>query len=213
MADAVRTDIRVVPASEASWADLAAVVGPAKCHGGPCYCQRFKIPPAQWRSISADQRVERLREQTHCDERGSGSTCGLVAYQGDVPVGWCRVEPRSGYAWLGKTPWAGRNEDPSDQSVWAVACFLVRAEHRRRGITHVLAREAAQFARDRGATAVEGYPMEVVSGQTVTWGELHVGSVDGFRDAGFSVIGRPSKRRAVVRLGSEPVGRAEDRPA
>jgi GNAT superfamily N-acetyltransferase len=101
---------------------------------------------------------------------------------------------------LGQTPWIGRQEDRADGSVWAVSCFVVRPEYRRGGITSVLTREAAEFARDRGARAVEGYPMEVVPGQTITWGELHVGSVQGFLDAGFSVVGRPSKRRIVVRL-------------
>jgi GNAT superfamily N-acetyltransferase len=192
--------IRVVPAYAASWDDLQAVLGPARCHGGPCCCQRFKIAPAQWRAVDADERAERLRHQTNCDEPGAESTCGLVAYQGDVPVGWCRVEPRSAYAWLGQTPWNGRNEDPTDDTVWAVSCFILRKEHRRRGITHVLTREAVEFARDHGARAVEGYPMEVVPGQTITWGELHVGGVDAFLDAGFSVVGRPSKRRVVVRL-------------
>ena len=189
-----------MPANEASWDDLLAVLGSARCHGGPCFCQRFKIPWGEWRASGADRRAELLRQQTNCDAPGAASTCGLVAYQGDVPVGWCRVEPRSAYAWLGKTPWTGRDEDPDDDSVWAVGCFLVRPDHRRRGITHVLSRETVEFARERGARAVEGYPMDVVPGKTITWGEMHVGGVDGFLDAGFSVVARPSKRRVVVRL-------------
>lgn len=203
MAEDAITDapgIRVVPAYVASWLDLSAVLESAKCHGGPCWCQRFKIAPAQWRSVQAQERAKRLRRQTNCDQPGAASTCGLVAYQQDVPVGWCRVEPRSAHAWLGATPWAGRNENPTDDTIWAVSCFIVRPDHRRRGITHVLTREAVEFARERGARAVEGYPMETVPGQNITWGELHVGGVDGFLDAGFSVVARPSKRRVVVRL-------------
>ena len=192
--------IRVVPAYGASWDDLVAVLGSARCHGGPCWCQRFKIAPAQWRSVGADERADRLRRQSNSDEPGAPSTCGLVAYQGDVPVGWCRVEPRNAYSWLGQTPWTGRDEDPTDDTVWSISCFIIRSEHRRQGITHLLTREAVEYARDRGARAVEGYPMEVVPGQTISWGELHVGGVDGFLAAGFSVVGRPSKRRVVVRL-------------
>ncbi len=199
-AEGTGSDIRVVPADEASWDDVLAVLGTPKCHGGPCFCQRFKIAPSQWRSVSAQQRAERLQQQTGADEAGAGTTCGLLAYHGAVPVGWCRVEPRNTYAWLGKTPWARRTEDPDDATVWAVACFIVPVEHRRRGVTHVLAQEAVNFARSHGAKAVEGYPMEVVPGQNVTWGELHVGSVDAFLEAGFSVVARPSKRRVVVRM-------------
>src|SRR4051794_16660357 len=134
------SEIAVVPANNASWDDLVAVLGSARCHGGPCFCQRFKIPPAQWRSSTADDRAARLREETHCEKPGARWTCGLVAYRGDVPVGWCRVEPRNGYAWLGQTPWIGRNEDRADDTVWAVSCFIVRPEHRRRGVISVLTR-------------------------------------------------------------------------
>lgn len=78
--------LRIVPANQVSWDDLQAVVGAARCHGGRCFCQRFKIPDSQWRSLSDDERAHRLRAQADCGHPGSGSTSGLIGYLEDEPV-------------------------------------------------------------------------------------------------------------------------------
>ena len=89
-------------------------------------------------------------------------------------------------------PLGGPDEDKTDDSVWAVTCFVTRAGFRRRGISRALARAAVDFARERGARALEGYPMIDEPGQEITWGELHVGSRSVFADAGFTEVSRPT---------------------
>jgi GNAT superfamily N-acetyltransferase len=81
-----------------------------------------------------------------------------------------------------------------------VTCFVTRAGFRRRGISRALARAAVDFARERGARALEGYPMITEPGQDVTWGELHVGSRSIFEDAAFGEVSRPTLRRVVMRI-------------
>jgi hypothetical protein len=62
-------------------------------------------------------------------------------------------------------------------------------------------RGAVQFARQRGARALEGYPMIVQPGQQLTLlSELHVGSRSSFADAGLTEVSRPTLRRAVMRI-------------
>lgn len=194
--------IAVVPANEASWQDLDAVLGAARCHGGLCHCQRFKIPVAQWDAVPEEERAHRLRAQTDCGEPSSDSTSGLVAYRDGEPAGWCAVEPRTAYDALLATrvPWAGRREDKGDAGVWAVTCLITHPEHRRLGVTHALARAAVPFARARGARALEGYPMITEPGTDIPWGELHVGSRTAFAAAGFTEVSRPTKRRVVMRV-------------
>jgi GNAT superfamily N-acetyltransferase len=94
----------------------------------------------------------------------------------------------------------GRAEDKTDDSVWAVTCFVTRAGFRRRGVSRALARAAVDFARERNARAVEGYPMITQPGQEVVWGELHVGSRSVFVGAGFAEVSRPTRRRVVMRI-------------
>lgn len=114
------------------------------------------------------------------------------------PVGWCAVEPRT--ALRTRTPWTGRDEDRTDDSVWAVTCLVVRKGYRKRGITYGLARASVAFARDRGAHAIEAYAMITQPGREITWGELHVGSRDVFADAEFAQVSKPSPRRVVMRV-------------
>jgi GNAT superfamily N-acetyltransferase len=192
--------VTIVPANEASCEDLQAVFG---TRGDPsrCYCQRYKMQPREsWASVGAEELAFRLRAQTDCGHPESDTTSGLVAYLDGEPVGWCAVEPRTAYVRLGRVPWAGRAEDKTDDSIWAVTCFVTRAGFRRRGISRALARATVDFARQRGARALEGYPMITQPGQEITWGEVHVGSRSIFDDAGFTEVSRPTLRRVVMRI-------------
>jgi GNAT superfamily N-acetyltransferase len=81
-----------------------------------------------------------------------------------------------------------------------VTCFVTRAGFRRRGISRALARATVDFARERGARALEGYPMITEPGKTITWGEVHVGSRSIFADAGFTEASHPTLRRVVMRI-------------
>ena len=195
--------ISVVPANQASCDDLQAVLG-ARGEPSRCQCQRYKMRPREsWASVGAEELASRLREQTGCGHPESGTTSGLVAYLDGEPVGWCAVEPRSAYPRLRRdcrVPWVGRAEDKTADSVWAVTCFVTRAGFRRRGVSRALARAAVDFARERGARAVEGYPMITEPGKEITWGELHVGSRSIFAAAGFAEVSRPTRRRVVMRI-------------
>ncbi|HEX6149187.1 GNAT family N-acetyltransferase [Nocardioides sp.] len=194
------TSLRIVPANEASWDDLQAVFG-TRGAASRCWCQRFKLARGEsFGNTPTEDRARRLRQQTACDDPASGATSGLVAYVDGVPAGWCAVEPRSAYAGLlrvFKVPWEGRDEDRTDPSVWALTCVLVRAGYRRSGLSHELVAAAVPFARDRGARALEGYPITTTD---VIAEELHVGTVAAFAAAGFEVVSRPTLRRVVMRI-------------
>src|SRR5262249_39644073 len=84
---------------------------------------------------------------------------------------------------------------------------FTRAGFRRRGISYALARAAVDFARRRGARALEGYPMITLARQTITWDELHVGSRSIFAAAGFTEVSHPTRRRVVMRIDFTPAAR------
>jgi GNAT superfamily N-acetyltransferase len=193
--------LSIIPANQASWADLQAVFGTAD-YPGMCYCQHYKTRDCHWSSLSGEERHRRLREQTRCDDPRARTTSGLVAYLGQEPVGWVAVESRAAYPRLAKvrTVWSGRQEDKTDDGVWAVTCFVTRKGYRKRGITYALAAATVGFARDQGARALEAYPMITSPGKEITWGELHVGSRQVFADAGFTEVSHPSPRRVVMRI-------------
>jgi len=192
--------ISVVPANEASWEDLQKIFG-TRGTAARCQCQRYKLRRREsFGSFPAEERADRLREQTDCGHPEPGQTSGLVAYLDGEPVGWCAVEPRTAYEGLlrnNRVPWTDREEDKSDGSVWAVTCFLTRTGYRKRGISGALGRAAVDFARERGARAVEGYPITTTN---VILEELHVGTAGTFADAGFTEVSHPTPRRVVMRI-------------
>lgn len=116
------------------------------------------------------------------------------------------VEPRTAYPKLrtSRIPWAGRDEDKDDDGVWAVTCFAIRKGYRGRGLTYALAQATVDFARERGARALEAYPMITQPGKEITWGELHVGARQVFEEAGFREVTHPTARRVVMRVEFEP---------
>jgi GNAT superfamily N-acetyltransferase len=194
-------ELTIVGANQASWADLQAIFGTTGSPGH-CYCQWFKVRDRDWRSLTDQQRQDRFRQQTNCDNPQAPVTTGLVAYLGREPAGWVAVEPRTGYARLPRmrTVWSGRHEDEADDSVWAITCFVTRKGYRKRGISYALAAATVEFARNHGARALEAYAMESEPGKNLSWGELYVGARQIFAEAGFTEVSHPSPRRVVMRI-------------
>jgi GNAT superfamily N-acetyltransferase len=199
----VATRLTIVPANEASFEDLQTVFG-SRGSAAYCQCQRYKLRPREaFAKFPVEERAHRLRTQTECGHPKSKTTSGLVAYLDCEPVGWCNVEPRTAYPGLlrnSPVPWKGRTEDKADDSVWAVTCVFARAGSRRRGIGYALAQAAVDFARERGARALEAYPLITRPGDDITWGELNVGTRNMFDAAGLAQVSHPTKRRVVMRI-------------
>lgn len=192
--------IRIVAANEASWDDLQAILtGTA----GRCQCTRQRLGDREWYALPVEQRAAVLREAVGCDEpldRDPARTAGLVAYVDDEPAAWAAVDARTAFRRLrgSPVPWAGRHESTDDTTVWAIACLVVRRGFRGRGLTYPLVAAAVEHARERGARAIEGYPL-LTGGTEITWDELSVGPVGPFLAAGFAEVTHPTKRRLVMR--------------
>ena len=143
--------LRIIPANQADWNDLATIFGTADA--GHCQCQRFKVQGWIWRDSTLPERTAALRAQTACGNPDADATSGLVAFVDDEPAAWVAVEPRTAYPRLRgrRVPWTGRTEDKDDHDVWAVTCMVVRKGYRGRGLTYPLAEATIDFARERGA--------------------------------------------------------------
>jgi GNAT superfamily N-acetyltransferase len=124
----------------------------------------------------------------------------VLAYAGAEPVGWCAVAPRQDYIALGRS----RVLAPvDDQPVWSISCLFVARPYRRQGISVRLLKAAAQLARDRGASIVEGYPVEPYTANMpapFAW----TGLVAAFQQAGFKEVLRRSSARPIMRLKCKP---------
>jgi GNAT superfamily N-acetyltransferase len=187
---------QVLPAGDAPFADVEAVFG---TRGDPahCWCQWYKIPGSNWRGIGD----EALRDRLETQFATSGSGPGLLAYDGDTPVGWCAVESRSNLPRLTRSRIvAGGTQHPDfhDPDIWAVTCFVIPRAHRRKGVARVLAEAAATYAREHGARVIEGYAVDPDQRANPQAADLFHGTVTMFLNAGFEEVARPKADRVIL---------------
>ena len=167
----------VHPATLDRFDDVAAVIGPRRPDASVCFCLSHRLDTRTNRSMLGPARAEFVRGLCARDV-----SPGVLAYDGDVVVGWAAVAPRS------ELPYARSRTIPhvDDLPVWSVWCFRVRPGHRGRGVVHALLGGAYDFAVGHGAPAVEGYPVDN-AGEKVDLTMAYVGTRAVFEAAGFRV--------------------------
>lgn len=168
-----RMTIEVRPATV--FEDVAALVGPKNPASNVCFCLSYRIPAKEATALRGPERAERVRRLM--DEEGP---IGVLAYDGDEPVGWAAVAPRT------RTHFATFRKIPhvDDLDVWSLWCFRVRPGHRKQGVMHALVDGAVDFARTSGAPAIEGYPVDNGDAR-VDLTMAYVGTQRLFEQAGF----------------------------
>jgi GNAT superfamily N-acetyltransferase len=124
---------------------------------------------------------------------------GLVAYRDAEPVGWCAAGPRRRYARVLRAPTLKQRDRTEDNSVWLVPCFFIRQGVRHEGVATALLAAAVDLARERGAPAIEGFPL--AGTKTRSGGSDFMTGVEAiFAAAGFLPVQRPSTNRVIMRL-------------
>ena len=153
------------------------MVGPKRPDANVCWCLSYRLPSKENRALVGPARGDRVRELL---EQGP---LGVLAYDGDDVVGWAAVAPRA------DTTFARNRKIPhvDDLPVWSVWCIRVRPGHRGKGISHHLLRGAIDLAREHGAPAIEGYPVDN-AGEKVDLTMAYVGTRRLFEDAGFEKV-------------------------
>lgn len=188
-------NIQIAAATPDRWDDIVATFGRRGNDPGWCWCRRFLDPRTNGTDPSDNR--EALRQEIIT----ARSPPGLVAYRDGAPVGWTRVNPRSALPGvLGNR--ALRRVLPEDPGAWWVTCFAVDQRHRNSGVSTALLEAAVDHARGRGATAVEGHPVDTdaLTAQRVSGSALFTGTMRAFVAVGFSEIGRTYPSRPVMRL-------------
>jgi ribosomal protein S18 acetylase RimI-like enzyme len=134
-----------------------------------------------------------------------GKTPGLLAYRGKTPVGWVSLAPRDEFAKLRRSPVM---KPVDDKPVWSIVCFVVPAAYRGQGVARALLRGAIDYARERGATLIEAYPVD--KPQRSKDDAMWFGAKSMYDAAGFEEVARRKSTRPVVRL-EVRAGRVERR--
>jgi GNAT superfamily N-acetyltransferase len=167
---------QVKPATLARFEDVATMVGPKNPDSNVCWCLSHRVDAKTNRELAGPARGEYVKKL--CRRKVAP---GVLAYDGNEVVGWAAVAPRSAL------PFERSTKIPhiDDLPVWSVWCIRVRPGHRGKGISHVLLGGAVEYARSKGAPAVEGYPVDN-QGAKVDLTMAYVGTRRLFERAGFT---------------------------
>jgi GNAT superfamily N-acetyltransferase len=150
--------LKIRPLTKAGWPQIAELFGEKGACGG-CWCMYWRVERGgqSWDAM----RGRRARRQFH-DLVAAGKVKGLLAFSGDVPVGWACVGPYEDFPRLERVR-AFARERP--RGTWAVVCFYIPAKWRRSGIATRLLEAARDLALAHGASIVEGYPVTIKTKQ------------------------------------------------
>ena len=96
-----------------------------------------------------------------------------------------------------------------DTPVWSIVCFVVGRAHRGQGVADRLLAGAIDYAKARGATTLEAYPVEIPEGERVASANVFKGTLSMFERHGFEVVARPPGHRERRRSTRSSVWRSE----
>jgi len=206
--------LQVQPASADRWADLAELFD-NKGDAAACSCMWFRVQP---KTFSANGKAgNRAAMATRV---AAGEEPGLIAYDGDRPVGWVSVSPRREYVRIetpqadsrdAATPRIGQKRaaatrrrtpeaepdrgEVGEEGVWSVVCFFIAPGLRKKGIASALLAAAVDYARAHGARVLEAYPVDRFG--PISNGDAYTGVVSMYARAGFREVGRFDRWAAV----------------
>ncbi len=182
--------MHIKPLTVETWPALEKLFG-AKGACGGCWCMYRRITAAGFSANKGEGNRTAFREIC-----AQGLPTGVLAFEGDKPVGRCAIAPREHLIRLK----GSRILKPVDTlSVWSVHCFFIQKQYRNKGLSVDLLKAAAAYAASKGATWVEGYPSDIKEGKSpdpFVWTGLY----RTFLRAGFTEVARRSKAMPVMRL-------------
>jgi GNAT superfamily N-acetyltransferase len=178
-AEAVRVaaggKIVVRPVTVENWKDFVSLF---ETKGSPHYCWCTPYRTRDARHLDDAEKKSLMKGLV-----GDGIPIGVVAFEGDEPIGWCSIAPRETYARLERSRTMPR-VTPAATSTWSVLCFFVPRSRRKRGVTLALLEGAVAYARDHGAQIVEGYPFDTAGISSTHRGHSHAFKAAGFQQEG-----------------------------
>jgi len=177
--------LKVRPLTAELWPALEDLFGPLGACSG-CWCMYWRIGAAYRKRPRAQNKADFRRV---VDE---GPPPGLLAFEGDLAVGWCQITPRAALPQLDRT-WRLRRVD--DVPVWSISCLYVRKGYRQKGIARALIEAAIEAAKKAGVPALEAYPLD----RRLTPSSTSTGFATTYAKAGFKTVARHVPPRPIMR--------------
>ncbi len=187
--------IEIRPLTPATWRALAALFGEG---GDPkwCWCAFWRVRGADAGRANASRNRSLLRRLAAREDVAPG----LVAFRDGRAVGWVSLGPREDFERIEHSRVLRRVDD---RPAWSIVCFVVSRRERGKGVAGTLLAAAVEYARDHGASLVEGYPVQT-GGRKIPSAWAYTGTLGMFERSGFKVVAR---RRGTATARPRPIVR------
>ncbi len=187
---AKKLDLRIVPLTASRWNDFEMLFGPRGACAG-CWCMEPRLTRSEWQRKQGDGNRKSMQRIVKQGVRSPG----LLAYLEGDAVGWVSIEPREAFPRLARS----RILAPvDDKPVWSIVCFFVSKRYRGRGLSVAMIEGAVDYARNKGARIIEGYPTEPKK-KPMPPVFAYTGLAAAFRKAKFKEVARRSETRPIMR--------------
>lgn len=184
----------IQPLTRARFKDLETLFnGPGGSQVRGCWCMYYR------RSGNTPKPAGTMTyaERNKCDLKAlvdKGIVPGLLGYRDGAPVAWVSLGPREDYRKLERSPVM---KAVDDKPVWSVICFYTAKHARGEGLSAQMLAGAADFARARGATLLEAYPVDKPA--RADDDNMWFGAKSMYDQAGYKEVARRKPARPVVR--------------
>jgi GNAT superfamily N-acetyltransferase len=189
------SSIRIEPLTADTWESFRADFSKVPTFNW-CWCQWWRLRSKDFGAAKVPELRERLRSLAE-----GPLPPGLVAIEGDGAdaraVGWVSLGPRADFERIVRSRVIPAVDD---RPVWSIVCFAVSASARGRGVAKALLDGAIDYARERGADALEAYPVVVDAGEGIHPESAFTGTLPMFERAGFSIVAERASDPSASRL-------------
>ncbi|HDR06229.1 MAG TPA: GNAT family N-acetyltransferase, partial [Candidatus Coatesbacteria bacterium] len=106
-------NLTFAPVTADKWGDLERLFRDGHRFPG-CWCMYWRLKRKDFDKGYGEANRRELRRIVE-----AGEAPGILAYEGDEPVGWCSVAPREAFPSLDRSPVLKRVDD---EPVWSITC-------------------------------------------------------------------------------------------
>jgi GNAT superfamily N-acetyltransferase len=186
----VKSKFNFYPVTKENWKDFEKLFGEKGACAG-CWCMYWRMKRKDYDAQRGSGTKRKMKNLIN-----NGIVPGILAYDSNIPIGWCSVAPREDFQVLENSRVLERIDD---KPVWSVVCFFINKDYRKKGLSVELLNAAKKYVKNNKGKIIEGYPVEPKKGKTAdvfAW----TGLASAFRKAGFKEIIRRSETRPIMRF-------------
>ena len=179
------------PLCPENWHDFEALFEKHRGVRGGCWCVYYLCKSTDYNRMGPE-----ARRAFHRELALSGCAQGLIAYEGETPVGWCqfgRPDVLCQYdrgRTYPKLPIA-----PEDKPSWRISCLFTDKHRRSRGIAIRTLHAALEEIARLGGGVVETFPLDSPKIKH----NVFSGSADMYRREGFTEVARLTENTLLMR--------------